>query len=268
VSVRWGLNKSVLQAKVITSIEGKPSSTSLEIVSWDPKAEQLVHSILSPGGGGGSGVWTQVGDEWQLKWTSVTPAGTTYAGTSRMHATGKDSSVWKVVDATKNGEKIADIPTVEFKKVALASNIPEEHRKEMDNLVGDWEMEGEVGDAPVTAEYSYRWARQGHCLEYDAVWGEGEMKARCNGLRGWDAVKREMVLTEYWNVGAVNTLRIKPTSPTVWEGTTVGSDPEGRALSGQVRITMKGPDEFVFEATKMVAGDQALPDMQLRFCRR
>lgn len=116
VSARWALNRSLLVADISTEIEGQPAFKSLEIAGWDPKSGQIVHWIFSAGGGSGSGVWAQEGGECVLNWTSTTPGGTIYTGVGRMRPTGPDTSEWRITDGTKNGEKIADIPSVLFKK--------------------------------------------------------------------------------------------------------------------------------------------------------
>jgi hypothetical protein len=268
VSVRWGLNKSVLQARVTTSIEGKPPITSLEIISWDPKAGQLVHSILSPGGGGGSGVWTQDGDEWQLKWTSVTPSGTTFAGTSRIQETSEDTSVWKVVDATKDGEKIADIPAVKFQKLAAVEvrNLPREYLKLQRVLNGEWTAAGTAEGEKYTAEY--RWMPKEHGITYHGVRRGEDSVLSCNGILGWDAAKKQIVFTEYWSVGGFNVLRFGVTPSGVWEGTMAGVNDDGQPTGGQVRLEFKDRNEFTFSATKVFSGEHAELDQQYVFRRR
>jgi hypothetical protein len=49
-------------ADITTRIEGSPAVHSMEIASWEPKAQQIVHVILGPGENG-SGVWSREGDD-------------------------------------------------------------------------------------------------------------------------------------------------------------------------------------------------------------
>jgi hypothetical protein len=116
VSIRWALNRSLLIASVSTEVAGRSPVKSMEIAGWDPKSQQIVHWIFSPGGGSGSGTWSQDGDKWMLKWTSTTPRGNVYSGTGHMRPTGSATSEWSVSDAMKNGQEISDIPTVVFTK--------------------------------------------------------------------------------------------------------------------------------------------------------
>lgn len=268
-STRWALDKSILYIELSETAEGRRPEEWLEIIGWDPEKEQIVHWILSPGGGSGSGVWSNNGGEWQLKWTSQY-AGAKYSGTGRMRETGKDTFTWGITDATKDGKAIADIPVTQCTKTdtAQASGLPESRLEFLEGLVGEWAMEGTSEGDKVTAEIEIQWAAHRHCLEYRGTWNMPDRQASFSGLAGWNPAKKEVVFTEYWSGGGYSTLRYPAGTPHVLEGKMAGVDDEGLATGGQIRLAINGPDEFVFTAKKAFRGDQAQPDSKLVFRRR
>ena len=118
----------------------------------------------------------------------------------------------------------------------------------------------------VTAECEFAWAPEGHCVEYRGVGPAGVPS--CSGLGGWDPAKKQAVFTEYWNGGGKNTLRYTAVSPNVFEGEMAGTDPDGQATGGQIRVEFTGPDECVFTATKLMKGGESQPDQKTVFRRK
>ena len=266
-STRWALNKSILYIELSETTEGRPPEEWVEIVGWDPAKKQIVHWLLNPGGGSGSGVWTKNGDEWQLKWNSLF-GGANYSGIGRMKVTGKNTFTWAITDATKDGQAIADIPVTHCMKTdnAEASGLPAEYVKLMEKLIGEWTVELTVGGESVAAECEFVWAPEGHCVEYHGVGSTGIPS--CSGLGGWDPAKKQAVFTEYWNGGRKNVLHYSVVSPNVLEGTMAGTTSDGKATAGQIRVEFTGPNECVFTATKVVEGDKVQPDQKTVFRRK
>lgn len=266
-STRWALNKSLLYIELSETTEGHPTEKWLEIVSWDPQKAAIVHSILSPGSGSGSGVWSQVGDYWQLKWTSQWGA-SVYSGTSLMRAIGADGFTWQITEATKDGEAIADTPVSRCTKTdtAQASGLPEDYLRFMEKLIGEWTLELTVDGDSMAADCEFVWAPEGHCVEYHGVGATGTPS--CSGLGGWDPAKRQAVFTEYWNGGRKNVLHYSAVSPNVLEGTMAGTTADGKATSGKIRAVFTGPNECVFTATQVVEGDKVQPDQKTVFRRK
>ena len=269
VSVRWALNKSIMVAQITSTSEGRAPVVSSEIASWDPKAKQIVHSIYSPDGNG-SGVWSKDGDEWLLQWTNATAKEVVYSGTSRMRKTGADTSVWRVTDCTKDGRKIADIPVVNFHQVPgkQSGKMPEEYRKALASLVGRWTVEGTENGKQVSAEYDNEWALDQHCIESRVTWKDADGVATCSGVIGWDALKKQLVVTEYWSHGACTTLCFTVAPSGIWTGTNSGADNGGRTIQGKIRLEIRGNDEMVFTAVDATDSPDTKPGSQLHFRRR
>jgi hypothetical protein len=180
----------------------------------------------------------------------------------------RDTFTWGIIDATKDGKAIADIPVTKCTKTdtAEASGLPDQYLQFMEKLIGEWTVELTVGGERVTGTCEFAWAPERHCVEYRGVGPQGILS--CSGLGGWDPAKQQAVFTEYWNGGRKNTLRYTAVSPTVFEGDMAGTDPDGTPTSGKIRVEFTAPDQSVFTATEVMKGNQQQPDEKTVFHRK
>ena len=118
--------------------------------------------------------------------------------------------------------------------------LPEEIRKEMAFLVGDWTFEAKEDGKATSGRYSTRWASGRTCLT---------MTFRSDlhdstGLSSWDPATGEIV--EIWTGPATGRLelRYRVVSDKVWEGTSTLSGLDGQVSQGKIRVEKTGEDSF------------------------
>jgi len=146
--------------------------------------------------------------------------------------------------------------------------VPKEVLQELDYLVGEWTMDGQVGAEKCTADYSILWSPGRHCLVYHCVWTSDEGKSAGTSIIGWDIATREIIdfCIDSW--GGHGTLRYKVQSPTLWKGVASRVDEDGKPGKGQISLEKKGPKAFLWKETNRIVDGESQPDTELRFKRK
>ena len=123
--------------------------------------------------------------------------------------------------------------------------LPDEIRKEMKFLVGDWTFEAKEDGKETTGRYSTRWASGGTCLTMTFRSDRHDS----TGLSSWDPASKEIV--EIWTGPATGRLelRYRVLSDKVWEGTSTLSGIDGQVSHGKIRVEKTGEDSFRYTET-------------------
>ena len=148
--------------------------------------------------------------------------------------------------------------------------VPQRVLQEFEYLVGDWKMEGKIGDEPVKAEYSFAWAPGKHCLVYHMIWTDKEGTSRTTGISGWSGSENEIREIEFGSSGWNSVLKYKLISAGIWEGTGVWCGPENRETQATIKFEKKGPDYHTWTGTdwKYTKGEgDPLYNVELHFRR-
>ena len=132
-----------------------------------------------------------------------------------------------------------------------ASGIPDEIVKELDSLVGIWEVEGKIGDKQQTGGFTLRWERTEDkkkiCLSGRFLFVLDGKETRGVTLIGWNAGKQCIEDRGFDANGGNGILYWKVDSPTLWKGESIGFE-DGKTVTGKVHLVRKSDSEFVFEA--------------------
>ncbi len=118
--------------------------------------------------------------------------------------------------------------------------LPDEVRKEMNFLVGDWTFTAKENGKSTSGFYSTRWASGGTCLTMTFR----SDTHNSTGLSSWDPVTNEIV--ENWTGPSTGRLelRYQIKSDSEWEGTSTLSGIDGKVLKGKIRVEKNGPNSF------------------------
>lgn len=127
--------------------------------------------------------------------------------------------------------------------------IPGDVLSEMKFLIGDWTMEGKVGDEVHKATFSHKWSSSMLCVNCDWVWSGPAETHKASQIIGWDGGTRELVVVEFGSDGYTGTARYKIKSPGVWEGQAQYSGPQaGEGFKARVRLEKRNQDQWVWTA--------------------
>jgi hypothetical protein len=128
--------------------------------------------------------------------------------------------------------------------------IPADVLTEMQYLVGDWTMEGKLGEELHKAKFSHKWSSSRLCVNCDFVWSRPAETLKACQIIGWDGGTRELVVVEFGSDGYSGTARYKIKSPGVWEGQAQYGGPEaGEGFKASVRLEKRNQNEWVWTAT-------------------
>jgi hypothetical protein len=123
--------------------------------------------------------------------------------------------------------------------------------------IGDWDVKGRIGSAPVKGSATFEWADGKHCYIGRQVWtvGENRNSVHFTLIGGWDAAANETVEQGFSSSGSAGTVRYRPSAGTtnVIEGNIDGSESSGARRLGDIKVEHKGPDEF--QVTTTVDGE-------------
>jgi uncharacterized protein (TIGR02246 family) len=109
----WSDGDKFLVGKFSAKIAGQNAFSGTQRIGWDPLAKKIRSWVFDSDGGFQEGVWTQVGDQWLIKYQGVSGSGEVTAGTSVLTMVDADRWRWQSRDRILGNEAIADNPEVE-----------------------------------------------------------------------------------------------------------------------------------------------------------
>jgi len=118
---RWIANKSFIQRDFSVHRDGLLTSSGMQIIGWDPRAEQVRSWSFDSSGGSGTGLWAPVAEGMRIDSTGVTADGTpTSSKEILIRVPGEDNVLgWRSFD-----RKIGETPLPATREVVL-DRVPE-----------------------------------------------------------------------------------------------------------------------------------------------
>jgi len=120
-------------------------------------------------------------------------------------------------------------------------------------LIGDWNVEGRVGEATVNGTASFEWAANKSCYFGKQAWSINERgrKVELALIGGWDAVANETIEQGFSSSGRAATVHYQAPAEgaNVIEGRTDGVTGLGARWFGTIKLERTGPDEFQLTST-------------------
>ncbi|MBX7164838.1 MAG: nuclear transport factor 2 family protein [Pirellulales bacterium] len=110
--VQWAGNRSFLTAQ-FTLMKGEDvQMTGMQIIGWDPLAQEIRSWVFDSEGGFGEGRWAQEGDRWVVTTTGVTADGGLAASVNTYSKVDDSTYTWESRDREVDGEMLPDIEPV------------------------------------------------------------------------------------------------------------------------------------------------------------
>ena len=135
---------------------------------------------------------------------------------------------------------VTSFPTITMAQEVM--KLPDDVRKQMEFLVGDWSLTAEEDGKATTGFYSARWGSDGTCLTLTFRTDTHNS----TGLSSWDPSTNQMV--ETWTGPATGRLELRFTkkSASVWDGTSTLSGIDGKVSTGKISFEKTSPDSFLY----------------------
>ncbi len=132
-----------------------------------------------------------------------------------------------------------------------AAGIPEEIIKELDGLVGTWQIEGKMGERKETGTYTCWWGRtvdkRKVCLVGRFSYKSGDSIRNGWNLIGWNAVKKCIEDRGFDANGGNVTIYWTPKSVKEWQGEFI-MVANGKEAKSKATLIKKSPSEIVTES--------------------
>jgi hypothetical protein len=129
--------------------------------------------------------------------------------------------------------------------------IPEEIVKELNGLVGTWEVEGKIGGKEQTGSFTIRWAqtldKRKCCLIGRGLYEMDGKTRSVVSLLGWNAAKKCIEDRGFDANGGNGVLYWTVKSPTEWQGEVVMVE-DGKEVKSEAVLIKKGSSEVVMES--------------------
>ncbi len=119
-SIRWMADRSFLERRYTVVRDGITSSTGLQIIGWDPQAEQVRSWSFDSTGGHGTALWMPTPDGWRIESTGMMADGApTSSQESLIRVAGEDDVVgWRSTGRRVGGTQLPDTREVVLKRVS------------------------------------------------------------------------------------------------------------------------------------------------------
>jgi uncharacterized protein (TIGR02246 family) len=112
----WTKNKNYISRKYSVSQEGQVKFSGLQIIGWDPKANEIRSWLFDSGGGFVAGTWSRREDEWIVQSVATFPDGASGSNTSIFRPLEEGRYAWKKINRVVDGEILPNIDEVIVKR--------------------------------------------------------------------------------------------------------------------------------------------------------
>ncbi len=110
MTCRWIADKAFIQRSFTVRAGDDVASSGVQIIGWDPAAEQVTSWTFDSTGGFSVGVWTPQDTGWMIQAEGVLGDGTPTSATNLLSRTDDDVLSWKSVDRVAGDVQLPDTP--------------------------------------------------------------------------------------------------------------------------------------------------------------
>jgi uncharacterized protein (TIGR02246 family) len=116
---RWIANKSFIERDHVVREQGVQTESGVQIIGWDPRAEQVRSWSFDASGGYGSSLWTTTPEGWQAKSSGVLADGATTASREMLiRVTGEDDVLgWRSFNRSVGDVALPDTPEIVLDRI-------------------------------------------------------------------------------------------------------------------------------------------------------
>jgi hypothetical protein len=127
-----------------------------------------------------------------------------------------------------------------------APSIPKDIRKHLQKLVGQWMLEGNLGDDEIKGKWTAKWGPGRFCLMLNWLpedsTGKSIAAEQGVAIQGWDPLHKELVESQF-RMGGTGTLRLKMTTDGKLKGPWCGVS-DGKPAKAEDTFEWIGPDKW------------------------
>ena len=108
----WTKNQNFISRKYSVSREGQVEFSGMQIIGWDPKANEIRSWLFDTGGGFVAGTWARREGQWVVQSVATFPDGVSGSYTSIFRPLEEGRYAWKKINRVVDGEILPNIDEV------------------------------------------------------------------------------------------------------------------------------------------------------------
>lgn len=105
----WTKNQNYISRKYSVTREGEVESSGLQIIGWDPKANQIRSWLFDSNGGFVGGTWSRREDQWIVQSVATLPDGRSGSYTSIFRPLEEGRYAWRKINRVVDGEILPNV---------------------------------------------------------------------------------------------------------------------------------------------------------------
>jgi uncharacterized protein (TIGR02246 family) len=108
----WTKNRNFMTRMFAVTVRDRVDMAGMQVVGWDPAAEQIRSWVFDSDGGFGQGLWTRKGKAWHIQLTGMLPDGSKSSSVSIITPVDEITFTWQSVNRVAGGELLPNIDEV------------------------------------------------------------------------------------------------------------------------------------------------------------
>ncbi len=108
----WTKNQNFISRRYSVSQDGEIESSGLQIIGWDPNANQIRSWLFDSGGGFVDGSWSRSDDQWIIQSVATLPGGGSGSYTSIFRPLEEGRYAWRKINRVVDGEILPNVDQV------------------------------------------------------------------------------------------------------------------------------------------------------------
>ena len=117
---QWTKNQTFLTRFFTVSVRDRVEMAGVQIVGWDPAAQQIRSWVFDSDGGFGEGMWTKKDKQWHVHSKGTLPDGGQSTSVNIITHVDDDTFTWQVVNRVVDGELLPNVDEVVVVRQAAA----------------------------------------------------------------------------------------------------------------------------------------------------
>jgi uncharacterized protein (TIGR02246 family) len=108
----WAKNRNFMTRSFAVVVGDEVDVAGMQVIGWDPAAEQIRSWVFDSDGGFAEGKWTRKGDRWLIHQTGMLPDGRKSSAVNIITYIDDDSCTWQSVNRTVDGDLLPNVDEV------------------------------------------------------------------------------------------------------------------------------------------------------------
>jgi uncharacterized protein (TIGR02246 family) len=109
---QWTRNKNFITRSFTVSVQDRIDMAGMQIIGWDPAAQQIRSWVFDSDGGFAEGRWTKKEDQWFIAKTGTTPDGLKSTSVNIITCVDDNQFKWQSVNRMVDGELLPNVDEV------------------------------------------------------------------------------------------------------------------------------------------------------------